>query len=432
MRNQAIVIGIDTYRYANKLSYAQNDAEYIRDFLLEEAGFEEVWYFSDNSPAIEGKSTEPIRSNLLTVLEHVSEDVSLSGINNFWFFFAGHGIPHEGNDYLLMADSNPDLPKDTAIATNLILQKLKSSGAENVVMFLDACRSTGTRDGRGIGKRTAAEVQKIADTVCFFACSPNEFSLELDAYKHGAFTYALVEGLGVQEKLATVDKLEHFLKFRVRELTKERQNPRVVNDSKDKHLILMPKYADKKDIMPLKNHALNAQVDGDLMEARRLWMKVLAIDGTDYEAITRIENLAVIRAGLTQPTNSFISVQERRDTTPQRELEKPKLEQELTLDLGQGIVLDLVRIPAGKFIMGVSTEERQIVLENVRKHGFNVENNEKWLNWATPQHEVQIPEFWMGKYTVTNAQWFVVMGTKPSEKYDVKFQGEKQPVVAVS
>ncbi len=42
------------------------------------------------------------------------------------------------------------------------------------------------------------------------------------------------------------------------------------------------------------------------------------------------------------------------------------------------------------------------------------------------------PAFWLGKYAVTNAQWEVVMGTKPSEKYDVKFQGKNHPVVGVS
>lgn len=78
-------------------------------------------------------------------------------------------------------------------------------------------------------------------------------------------------------------------------------------------------------------------------------------------------------------------------------------------DLGNGISLDLVRIPAGKFMMGSNESGRE-----------------------SPIHEVKVSEFWMGKYTLTNAQWFAVMGTKPSEKYDVKFQGEKQPVVGVS
>ncbi len=78
-------------------------------------------------------------------------------------------------------------------------------------------------------------------------------------------------------------------------------------------------------------------------------------------------------------------------------------------DLGNGISLDLVRIPAGKFMMGSNESDHE-----------------------SPIHEVKVSEFWIGKYTVTNAQWFAVMGTKPSEKYEVKFQGEKQPVVGVS
>ena len=83
-------------------------------------------------------------------------------------------------------------------------------------------------------------------------------------------------------------------------------------------------------------------------------------------------------------------------------------------------------------MMGMPPEERQIALENALKCGYQRENTEEWLDWSTPQHEVYLQEFLMGKYAVTNAQWYAVMKTKPSEQYDPKFQGDKQPVVGVS
>ncbi len=99
-------------------------------------------------------------------------------------------------------------------------------------------------------------------------------------------------------------------------------------------------------------------------------------------------------------------------------------------NLGNGITFDLVRIPAGKFMMGMPASERKIALENAKK--YNWSNVETWLDWSTPTLEVKVPSFLMGKYTVTNAQWEAVMGTKPSESFDVKFQGENQPVINVS
>ncbi len=57
-------------------------------------------------------------------------------------------------------------------------------------------------------------------------------------------------------------------------------------------------------------------------------------------------------------------------------------------DLGDGVNLDMVYIPAGKFMMGSPEEE-----------GYDDEK---------PQHEVTVPEFFMGKYPVTQAQWEVV------------------------
>jgi formylglycine-generating enzyme required for sulfatase activity len=87
-------------------------------------------------------------------------------------------------------------------------------------------------------------------------------------------------------------------------------------------------------------------------------------------------------------------------------------EDDLTLDLGKGITLELVRVPAGKFMMGSPNGQG--------------DSDER------PQHEVNLQEFLIGKYAVTNAQWQAVMDTKGSANKDKKFQGNLQPVVGVS
>ena len=78
-------------------------------------------------------------------------------------------------------------------------------------------------------------------------------------------------------------------------------------------------------------------------------------------------------------------------------------------DLGKGINLDLVLIPAGKFKMGSPINE-------MRRY-----DEEK-------QHEVTLTQpFYMGKYEVTQEQWKSVMGNNPSNT-----KGEKLPVTDVS
>ena len=59
------------------------------------------------------------------------------------------------------------------------------------------------------------------------------------------------------------------------------------------------------------------------------------------------------------------------------------MESFLTLDLELDLKLDLVQIPAGEFWMGADLESYE----------------------QKPQHVVSLPEFWMGKYTVTVAQY---------------------------
>ena len=87
-------------------------------------------------------------------------------------------------------------------------------------------------------------------------------------------------------------------------------------------------------------------------------------------------------------------------------------------DLGDGIQLEMVVIPSGRFMMGSPENER----ERSSSEG--------------PQHEVNIKAFFMGKYPVTQAQWKAVVAL-PQVNRELKpdpsrFKGENHPVERVS
>ncbi|MBX2864870.1 MAG: caspase family protein, partial [Leptolyngbyaceae cyanobacterium MAG.088] len=101
-KNWAICIGINEYHYLKPLNYAQQDAEAIRDFCLNEASFEQVYYFAKDAPPIpsdRGPSlrSEPTYANLKYFFRKRFAEPFLDVGDNVWFFFAGHGELHEGH-----------------------------------------------------------------------------------------------------------------------------------------------------------------------------------------------------------------------------------------------------------------------------------------------------------------------------------------------
>ena len=80
-----------------------------------------------------------------------------------------------------------------------------------------------------------------------------------------------------------------------------------------------------------------------------------------------------------------------------------------TVDLGNGINLEMALIPAGKFMMGSLEIEKKRQEDEL-------------------QHEVTITKpFFMGKHEITQEQWQAVMRNNPSE-----IKGTKLPVTNVS
>jgi toxoflavin biosynthesis protein ToxD len=92
----------------------------------------------------------------------------------------------------------------------------------------------------------------------------------------------------------------------------------------------------------------------------------------------------------------------------------------------------LVKIPSGKFLMG-STKEQAA---QVTKEGGD--DWKKWVEWEQPQHTVELSEYSIGKYPITNREYQAFVREakyKPPRGWDGdQFPADKgsHPVVYVS
>jgi eukaryotic-like serine/threonine-protein kinase len=94
------------------------------------------------------------------------------------------------------------------------------------------------------------------------------------------------------------------------------------------------------------------------------------------------------------------------DKTGQIIKKSPGKAKYLPVDLGEGIILEMVYIPPGKFWMGSPEGEG--------------DKDEK------PQHLVNVSAFYLGKYPITQSQYQAIMGKNPSDK-----KSDNHPVTRV-
>jgi len=89
------------------------------------------------------------------------------------------------------------------------------------------------------------------------------------------------------------------------------------------------------------------------------------------------------------------------------------------IDLGKDVKLEMVLIPAGKFLMG----GRKIPVDPFSNIKVAQPEEDEY-----PRHEVTLTKpYFMGKYEVTQEQWFEIMGENPSRE-----KGRKLPITDVS
>ncbi|WP_419546316.1 GUN4 domain-containing protein [Microcystis sp.] len=316
MANHGLIIGINQYKRLKPLKCAKQDAVEMARYCRDEINFDEVFLFTDESDPITApngsqQETKPTYTNLMAFLHDFFESQRLETGDNFWFFFSGHGLRHQGQDYLVPSEGHPTLIEQTTIPLNYVTQRLRRCGADNIILFLDTCRNENDFSNKSVGW------QKQQGVITIASCSPTEESYEIPELQQGSFTYSLLEALRIQgeNNCATVERLCNRLRERIPEINRQHNKPpqtlhSIVEPHYKNHLILLPKQAKTPDIELLRVEALELEVEGKLEEARQLMRRVLALDTTrpkywqDYDRINRkLAQQPVLPSPKTEPIN---------------------------------------------------------------------------------------------------------------------------------
>ncbi|ESY73099.1 hypothetical protein X740_32770 [Mesorhizobium sp. LNHC221B00] len=198
----ALVIGNSAYQHAVQLANPKNDSADMHA-KLESLGFDVV---SGQELDLAG-----MRRTVRQFLE------KLEGADMALFFYAGHGLQVNGNNYMVPVDAQLSSYNDLdfeALPMDLVLSAMERSTKVNLV-FLDACRdnpfaeklsrSMGTRSG-SLGRGLARLGSGVGSLIAF-ATQPGNVALD-GAGRNSPFTTALLAHLGTPGQDITRDLID--------------------------------------------------------------------------------------------------------------------------------------------------------------------------------------------------------------------------------
>ena len=188
MKKLAICVGINDYP-SHPLDYCELDASEIANALsMSEYGFDIIRLLG----------VDATRKNLKKTLDQNLR----SSADLILFYFSGHGWRTPSGGYLVSVDAEPF---DEGVSFDYLRRSIDSNCPKETsfVFILDCCHAGGaSAKGKeaGVSPVTADDMTvelcpSGTGRVVLAACQENALSFEIPAFKHGIFTYYLLEGL---------------------------------------------------------------------------------------------------------------------------------------------------------------------------------------------------------------------------------------------
>lgn len=224
----AVVMSNENYKRVSPVEAALNDGEMFAQYCKQTLGVPEsqVLLYEDLTYA-----------EMLSAVDRLKKLCNALGDGvDVIFYYAGHGVPDEATkDAFLLPVDGDGISTAASYPLKKLYSDLSSSGAENVMVFLDACFSGSARDGEMLAKaRGVALKPKMAgpegNMFVLSAASDQETAMPYKAKNHGIFTYYLLKKLQESKGNVTLRQLSEYVEDNVKKnsilINKKPQTPR--------------------------------------------------------------------------------------------------------------------------------------------------------------------------------------------------------------
>ena len=185
-RRLALVIGNDSYQHADPLTNARADARAVADALRA----------TDFKVTLKQDLTQQAMKAAIRAFKN-----DVAGGDEVIFFYAGHGVQLEGNNYMIPVDTageNPDQLKDDSISLQRVLDDMQDQKARFTLAIIDACRDNPFKsNGRALRTRGLAPVMAADGQAVLYSAGAGQEALDNlgpnDKDPNGVFTRVLIK-----------------------------------------------------------------------------------------------------------------------------------------------------------------------------------------------------------------------------------------------
>jgi len=387
-KRKAVVIGMSDYGSGKSLDNTLRDADDMAD-VFTRLGFEVTLIKNNDMRGLENNLADWYRA--------------IEGIDMAVFYFAGHGVQVNNENYLIPVDAKLNSPTDVrynALNVNQVLGNMDDRRVGMKLLILDACRDnpftrSWTRGGdkTGLANMTAPDGTYIA-----FAAAANAEAADGGNLGNGVFTYYLKKE--IVKAGISIDDIFSNVASSVYNHTNKQQRPSRINDLMEIFYF----------IPPGNNNPTPTPTPAPSEVTKRYYYYV---DQNGNESRSHFEDRKTAESemknknlyGKIYSNGGEVFVVEKPFEQP-----KPVIVTKRNGDTWNPDGIEMVYVEGGTFLMGCTSEQ-----------GSDCFDREK------PAHQVTVNSYYIGKYPVTQAQWKAVMGNNPSY-----FKGDNLPVEQVS
>jgi hypothetical protein len=211
-RKTALILGNSSYSWGGSLTNPKNDADDIGQ-ALRDLGFE-VMSYKD--------------VNLRTFNDALDEfGRRMNGADVALFFYAGHGVQLEGENYLIPTDARLQSSgevKYECVPVGKLLAKMEGARTKTNILLLDACRNNPFERSwsRSVNGNGLKAMDAPTGTFIGFATAPNTTASDGDG-RNGTYTSAILQHIKTPN--LTLDQIFNRVNKAVQDYSKGRQIP---------------------------------------------------------------------------------------------------------------------------------------------------------------------------------------------------------------